>query len=97
MIAPRRRPRPRPPTWSDAPLIGDPDGRSADEDLQAYVGGSTAANVDLAAEIASRLPLVIAVVLALSFMVLMIAFRSLLVPLQAAVDQPALPWPRRSA
>ncbi len=57
----------------------------AGEDLQAYVGGSTAANVDLAAEISSRLLLVIAVVLALSFVVLLIAFRSLLVPLQAAV------------
>ena len=57
----------------------------AGEDIQAYVGGSTAANVDLAAEISSRLPLVIAVVLALSFLVLLIAFRSLLVPLQAAV------------
>ena len=54
-------------------------------DIQAYVGGSTAANVDLAAEISSRLLLVIAVVLALSFLVLLIAFRSLLVPLQAAV------------
>ena len=57
----------------------------AGADIQAYVGGSTAANVDLAAEISSRLLLVIAVVLALSFLVLLIAFRSLLVPLQAAV------------
>ena len=58
---------------------------TAGEDLQAHVGGSTAANVDLAAEISSRLPLVIVVVLALSFIVLMVAFRSLLVPLQAAI------------
>ncbi len=55
------------------------------EDIQAYVGGSTASNVDLASEISSRLLLVIGVVLALSFLVLMVAFRSLLVPLQAAV------------
>ncbi len=55
------------------------------EDIQAHVGGSTAANVDLASEISSRLLLVIAVVLALSFLVLLLAFRSLLVPLQAAV------------
>ncbi len=64
------------------PVIPD---ATAGEDLQAYVGGSTAANVDLAAEISSRLLLVIAVVLALSFVVLLVAFRSLLVPLQAAV------------
>ena len=58
---------------------------TAGEDIQAYVGGSTASNVDLAAEITSRLPLVIIVVLLLSIIVLTIAFRSLLVPLQAAV------------
>ena len=58
---------------------------TAGEDITAYVGGSTAANVDLAAKISSRLLLVIAVVLALSFVVLLVAFRSLLVPLQAAV------------
>ncbi len=51
----------------------------------AYVGGSTAANVDLAALIAARLPLVIATVLALSFLLLVLATRSLLVPLQAAL------------
>ncbi|HSI30320.1 MAG TPA: MMPL family transporter [Miltoncostaeaceae bacterium] len=58
---------------------------TAGEDVQAYVGGSTASNVDLAAEITSRLPLVIIVVLLLSIIVLTIAFRSLLVPLQAAL------------
>ena len=58
---------------------------TAGEDIQAHVGGSTASNVDLASEISSRLLLVIAVVLALSFLVLLLAFRSLLVPLQAAV------------
>ena len=55
------------------------------EDVVTHVGGSTAANVDLAGEISSRLPLVILVVLALSFVVLALAFRSLLVPLQAAL------------
>src|SRR5215831_4606286 len=53
--------------------------------ITAYVGGVTAANVDLAAKISSKLLEVIAVVLALSFVLLMIAFRSLLIPLQAAV------------
>jgi uncharacterized membrane protein YdfJ with MMPL/SSD domain len=58
---------------------------TAGEDVRAFVGGSTAANVDLAAKIASRLLLVIATVLGLSILVLLVAFRSLLVPLQAAV------------
>jgi uncharacterized membrane protein YdfJ with MMPL/SSD domain len=53
--------------------------------ITAYVGGLTAGNVDLAAKISSKLLEVIAVVLALSFILLMIAFRSLLIPLQAAV------------
>jgi uncharacterized membrane protein YdfJ with MMPL/SSD domain len=51
----------------------------------AFVGGSTASNVDLAAEISSRLPLVIITILLLSMLVLLVAFRSVLIPLQAAV------------
>jgi uncharacterized membrane protein YdfJ with MMPL/SSD domain len=51
----------------------------------AYVGGSTAANVDLADKITHQLPLVILTIIALSFVLLMVAFRSLLIPLQAAV------------
>ena len=54
------------------------------ENVQAYVGGQTAGYIDLADAISSKLPLVIAVVVALSFLVLMMAFRSILVPLQAA-------------
>ncbi len=49
-----------------------------------YVGGQTAGYIDLAAKIADKLPLMIAIVVALSFFVLLIAFRSLLVPLKAA-------------
>ncbi len=50
-----------------------------------YIGGSTASNVDLATEITDKLPWVIAVVLALSFVLMLVVFRSLLVPLQAAI------------
>jgi uncharacterized membrane protein YdfJ with MMPL/SSD domain len=57
----------------------------AGQAMQVYVGGSTASNVDLASEIAARLPLVILVVLTLSFVVLLVAFHSLAVPLQAAL------------
>jgi RND superfamily putative drug exporter len=51
---------------------------------QAYVGGQTAGYIDLATQISDKLPLMIAIVVALSFLVLMIAFRSLLVPIKAA-------------
>ena len=51
--------------------------------VSAYVGGVTAAYDDLAALISRRLPLVIGTVLALSFLILLVAFRSMLVPLKA--------------
>jgi len=53
--------------------------------VTAHVGGTTATNVDLARKIASRIAIVVITVLLLSFVLLMIAFRSLLVPVQAAV------------
>jgi RND superfamily putative drug exporter len=54
-------------------------------DLRAYVGGSTAGNVDLASKISAKLPLQIAVVILLSLILLMIAFRTVVVPPQAAL------------
>jgi RND superfamily putative drug exporter len=55
------------------------------EDVTANVGGQTAAYIDLAARIADKLPQMILIVVALSFVVLTLAFRSLLVPLKAAL------------
>jgi len=49
-----------------------------------YVGGATAMLDDLAAKIASRLPLFIALVIGLSIVLLMAVFRSLWVPLVSA-------------
>ena len=49
-----------------------------------YVGGQTAGYIDLATQISEKLPLMIAIVVALSFIVLLVAFRSLLVPIKAA-------------
>jgi RND superfamily putative drug exporter len=49
-----------------------------------YVGGQTAGYIDLATQISDKLPLMIAIVVALSFLVLLVAFRSLLVPIKAA-------------
>jgi uncharacterized membrane protein YdfJ with MMPL/SSD domain len=53
--------------------------------LEAFVGGQTASYVDLADGISSRLLLVIAVVIGLSFCILLAAFRSFLFAVQAAV------------
>jgi RND superfamily putative drug exporter len=50
----------------------------------AYVGGQTAGYIDLATQISDKLPLMIAIVVALSFLVLLVAFRSILVPIKAA-------------
>ena len=53
--------------------------------MTAFVGGTTAAYVDLADKITDVLPMVILVVAALSFLVLLVGFRSLVLPAQAAV------------
>lgn len=54
-------------------------------DMKADVGGTTAGYDDLAARISSKLPLQILVVIGLSFLLLILAFRSLAIPPQAAV------------
>jgi uncharacterized membrane protein YdfJ with MMPL/SSD domain len=53
--------------------------------ITTYIGGYTASYADLATLISQRLLLVIGTVILLGFLLLMIAFRSLLIPLQAAV------------
>ncbi len=50
----------------------------------AYVGGVTAGGVDFATVLAHKLPLFIGVVVLLSALLLMVVFRSLVIPLQAA-------------
>jgi len=50
-----------------------------------YAYGDTAINVDFAKVLTRKMPLFIAVVVGLSFILLLIAFRSLVVPLTAAV------------
>ncbi len=52
--------------------------------LEVHVGGQTASYVDLAAGISSKLGLVILTVIALGFAVLLMAFRSIAIPAQAA-------------
>ncbi|MFJ5559321.1 MMPL family transporter [Streptomyces sp. NPDC093250] len=54
-------------------------------DAQTYVTGTTAAQVDFRDLIAERLPLIIAVVVALAFLIILAVFRGLLVAVKAAV------------
>ncbi len=53
--------------------------------MKVYVGGVTAGSVDFATTLSHKLPLFIGVVVLLSALLLMIVFRSLVIPLQAAV------------
>jgi RND superfamily putative drug exporter len=53
--------------------------------LSAHVGGITAAFDDVASRLSARLPLFIGAVLALSFLLLMTVFRSIVVPAKAVV------------
>ena len=53
--------------------------------LVVNVSGSVAANIDFSSYLAGRIPLFFAAVLSLSFLLLMMVFRSLLVPLKAVI------------
>ena len=53
--------------------------------VRAHIGGSTAAYDDLATKISGKLPLQILTVIALSFILLVLAFRTVVIPPQAAV------------
>jgi len=53
--------------------------------LTVHIGGQTASAVDFADVIGRRLPIFIGAVLALSFLLLLLVFRSVLVPLKAVV------------
>jgi RND superfamily putative drug exporter len=58
---------------------------TAQTGVRALVGGETAAAVDAANHLSSRLPIVIGAVVLLSFLLLMAVFRSIAVPLKAAI------------
>ena len=57
----------------------------ATEGLVAHVGGQTASAVDFAGIMSARLPVFIGAVLVCSFLLLLLVFRSVLVPLKAVV------------
>ena len=56
-----------------------------DSTLDVHVGGQTAIGVDLADTLGTRLPFMFLAILLLSFVLLMLVFRSLLVPLKAVI------------
>ena len=56
-----------------------------DSPARAHIGGQTASFADLAGKITERLPWFIAAVIGLSFVLLTLVFRSVLVPLKAAI------------
>ncbi|MEA2405923.1 MAG: hypothetical protein QOE69_42 [Thermoleophilaceae bacterium] len=58
---------------------------TADTPLKVYVGGNNAGFEDVSDKVAGRLPLFIAVVIGLSVLLLVMVFRSLLVPLVSAL------------
>ena len=58
---------------------------TSDTPLQVYVGGQTPGFEDFSDKVASRLPLFIAVVIGLSVLLLIAAFRSLWIPLVSAI------------
>jgi len=61
-------------------------GLSRDTGARYLVGGSTAAAVDFADAVADRLPLFVLVVVGLSALLLAVVFRSVLIPVKAAVS-----------
>jgi RND superfamily putative drug exporter len=60
-------------------------GATAGTELKAYVGGNTAGFEDFSDKVSARLPLFIGVVIGLSVLLLIAAFRSLWIPLASAV------------
>ncbi|HEV2342476.1 MAG TPA: MMPL family transporter [Actinocrinis sp.] len=60
-------------------------GAEAGSTLRVYVGGATASYADFAAVLGGKLPLFAGLITALGFVLLVLAFRCLLVPLTAAV------------
>jgi RND superfamily putative drug exporter len=55
------------------------------DDVDVFVTGQTAGFIDISEKLAARLPVFIAAVVGISFLLLMLVFRSVLVPLKAAV------------
>ncbi|MCR6689080.1 MMPL family transporter [Cellulomonas sp.] len=62
---------------------------AAGTDLEVYVGGETATNIDISQALMSKLPLYLGLIALLGFLLLAVAFRSVLVPLVGALTNVA--------
>ena len=82
--------RQRPPTCSTACATTSSRRAIAGTPLKVYVGGNTAGFEDVSDKVAARLPVFISLVIGLSVLLLMMAFRSLWIPLVSARLQPAV-------
>jgi RND superfamily putative drug exporter len=60
-------------------------GAIAGTDVRVHLGGQTASSIDFADVVGARLPIFVGAVLALSFLLLLIVFRSVLVPIKAVL------------
>ena len=75
----------RPSAWSTS-CVSTSSPQAADgTSLAVHVGGVTATNIDFAHVLTDKLPIFVAVVVLLAFLLLMAVFRSLLIPLVASV------------
>jgi putative drug exporter of the RND superfamily len=77
--------------WATPPLLNNTGDAAvlprqmAGTGMTAYVGGETAAAIDFSEYTATRLPIFTLAVLLVSFLLLMVVFRSVLVPLKAVI------------
>ena len=80
----RHKTQPRLDSCTDCAITPSQPRRTAST-LDVHVGSPTAIGVDLADKIGQRLPYMFIAILLLSFLLLMLVFRSLLVPLKAVI------------
>src|SRR4051812_18930072 len=79
-----RRRVPRPKRWSTTSAGMSSLRSNSGLAASAYIGGITAENIDFSRVLANGLPYFIGIIILLSALLLMVVFRSLLIPLQAA-------------
>jgi len=66
-------------------LVHDIRDLSENEELELMVTGSTAINIDISEKIMDKLPIFATLIIALAYVLLMVVFRSLLIPLKAVL------------
>jgi RND superfamily putative drug exporter len=72
-------------TLRDDVLPGALSASDVDSGIDSYVTGQTASFIDISEKLGSRLPIFIAAVVGVSFLLLMLVFRSVVVPFKAAI------------